>query len=254
MNDRMIHASSGLPAASRRALAALLCAAVLHAAPARALEPIERPDLSPDAQSRPGAPGHFAVLTGETVEPGKNLWSVEAGFPGVSLGWARGGTDRFDAGLKLDLNYAVRSTTDLHSGAQLRIPLRYLFYRNKALSLQATAELGLDLYSGACAVGTVSPICGDSPLAFNVGFGAVGGYQVSPTLRVALAADLPLHINLRPEAYLLSGLLLGGALEVFFAQDWSAGFSVRFGPQVYSVAAASGRLGAVAQVAIGYRK
>jgi hypothetical protein len=234
--------------------AALLCAGLLLPAPARAIEPIERPDLGPDAQSRPGAPGHFAVLTGETVEPGKNLWSLEAGFPGLSIGWARGGTDRFDAGLKLDLYYAVRSTTDLHNGAQLRIPLRYMFYRNKALSLQATAELGVDLYSGACGVGTISPICGDAPLAFNVGFGAVGGYQVSPALRVALAVDLPLHLNLRPDTYLGSGLLLGGALEVFFARDWSAGFAVRFGPQLYSLDHGSSRLGAVAQVSIGYRK
>jgi hypothetical protein len=242
-----------LPAALRRCLA-VLCAGGLLAAPARAIEPIERPDLSPDAQSRPGTPGHFAVLTGETVEAGKNLWSAEAGFPGVTLGWVRGGTDRFDAGLKLDLNYAVRSTTDLRAGAQLRIPLRYLFYRNKALSVQATAELGVDLYSGACAVGTVAPLCGDAPLAFNVGFGAVGGYQVSPTLRVALAAELPVHFNLRPDTYLVSGLLFGPAVEILLAKDWSVGFSARFGPQVQSLEGRSSRLGAVAQVAIGYRK
>ena len=238
------------PAADTVALLALCLLALAPAA--RAIEPIERPSIGPDSQSRDGAAGHFAVLTGETVEQGKNLWSAEAGFPGVSLGWARGASDRFDAGLKLDLNYGVRATTELRPGLQFRLPLRYMFYRRGAYSVQATAEVGADAYTGICSA-TVA-VCSDFPFGLNVGFGAVAGYQVAPALRFALAVDLPLHLNLRPEAYLLSGFLFGGALEAYFAKDWSAGFAVRFGQQLTSVAGGSGRLGAIAQVAVGYRK
>jgi hypothetical protein len=220
-------------------------AAVLVCSPfsARAAQPPATPEVGSGSDVRPGAPGHWSIITGETVATGQNAVSAELGFPGFTFGVAHGVNDRFDVGAKLDFLYGFRNTTLVNDfGMQLRVPLRYMVYRRGQVSVQVHADPGLDFYTTS-----------QASFAINVPFGATVGFQASPELRLAIGADLPFSLNYSPTAYLQTGPLFGGALEYFFERQWSAGFNFRFGPQFFTRSGPGTQLGFVTEVTVGYR-
>ena len=46
-----------------------------------------------------GAPGHWSVVTGETVSPDRDAIAFEVGWPGVSFSHLHGVSDRTDVGI-----------------------------------------------------------------------------------------------------------------------------------------------------------
>ncbi|GAC1346238.1 MAG: hypothetical protein NVSMB23_23530 [Myxococcales bacterium] len=221
-----------------------LAAAALLALPLAARAADENPLY---AVTTPGTPGHWSTITGETAVPGHDFVSAELGFPGFTFGYTHGVNDRFDAGVKLDLLYGFRNTTlSSQFGMQMRVPLRYMIYRRGQIGLQLHIDPGLDFYT--------APRGGSTNYAFNVPVGATLGFQASPELRLALAADLPISLVYSPSPlYLQTGPLFGGAVEYFFERQWSAGLNVRFGPQFFTQSGSGTQLGFLSEVTIGYR-
>ena len=49
---------------------------------------------------------HWSIATGETVSPSRDALSFEMGWPGISIGYLHGLSDRADLGVKFDFLYA----------------------------------------------------------------------------------------------------------------------------------------------------
>ena len=249
-----------LPAA-RRALAcaaaglALVLALPAHAAdkkkdkpaasvpdlPLEALEPAPPPPPLPP----PPPPAHWAVISGETAAPGRDLVSAELGFPGLSLGWARGLSDRADWGVKFDLLYGRYSTTTTQFGMQLRVPLRLAALRKDKVTVLLHLDPGIVTYVG----GSSAP----SQFGASVTPGASIGFQVLPELHLALCADLPLIVQVLHGADFWLGPQLGFGAEYFVDTSLSVGLNLRFGPVFVPTSSGDASLGFVSQVAVGYR-
>jgi hypothetical protein len=245
---------------SRRIFAITAVAATLAALPAQARNPAPI-----DSGTAAGSSGHFSVITGETVATGRDMVSAEAGFPGFTFGWTHGLSDRFDAGVKLDLLYGRRYTTLFSTfGMQLHAPLRYMTYRRGQIGVQVHVDPGLDFYTGANPCAAFGFNCGqNASFALNVPVGVTVGFQVTHELRVAAGADLVMSLAYAGPgtAFLQIGPLFGGAVEYYFEKQWVVGFNLRFGPQFYAggqpLAPLPGgpgtQLGFITEATVGYR-
>src|SRR5256885_11929247 len=85
-------------------LTAFAAAAAETKTPAKPAAPM---GIAPPA---PGAPGHWSVATGETVSPDRDALSFELGWPGLTVGYLHGLSDRADVGVKFGLLYGYEQT------------------------------------------------------------------------------------------------------------------------------------------------
>src|SRR5205823_1865180 len=122
-----------------------------------------------------GAPGHWSVLTGETVSSDRDAIAFEVGWPGVSFSYLHGVTDRTDVGIRFDLLYSYENTTDTAFGVGADVPLRLVVNRSDLVSIALHVDPGLRIYSRN----------GGTDLMTRFPVGGVIGVQASPQLRQA---------------------------------------------------------------------
>lgn len=234
-----------------------LAAAAVAATLALPLSANAAPRRSSSLDSSSSSSDRFSVVTGETVAANHDMLSAELGFPGFTFGYTHGIDDRLDAGVKLDMLYGYRYTTlQSQFGLGLHVPLRYMVSRKGQMSVQVHVDPGFDFYTApSCPTLPFGFTCNSSS-SFGIGLpvGVTVGFQATKELRLALGADLPIHISFTPSpAYLQVGPLFGGAVEYFFERQWSVGFNLRFGPQFYTASNSTAQLGFVTEAVLGYR-
>src|SRR5437879_5182682 len=95
-----------------------------------------------------GPANHWSLAAGETVSQGTDALDFEMGWPGVSVGFLHGLSDRADVGVKFDLLYGVEDTTSTRFGFGLGVPLRIVASRKDKLSVLLHVDPGLRTYAG----------------------------------------------------------------------------------------------------------
>ena len=214
--------------------------------PAVADLPLETPEPPPVLQTVVvPVPAHWSIVSGETASPGHDLLSAEFGFPGLTLGYAHGLSDRADWGVKFDLLYGLYSTTYGQFGMQLRVPLRLAAVRRDKVTVLLHLDPGLVAY----VAGSSAP----SQFGASVTTGIALGFQVLRELRLALCADLPMVVQVLHSADFWLGPQFGFGADYFIDQSLSVGLNLRFGPVFVPTRSGDARLGFVSQVAVGYR-
>src|SRR5262245_13298853 len=140
----------------------------------------------------------WSLYGGETVAPGVDVFGGEIGWPSTSLGWTHGLTDTTDAGVRLDVLYALETTTETHFGLGLRVPVRAIAVRTGAVSLLVRGDPGLKVYPG-----------NGTPWGLAIPVSAVVGIAVRPELRLGLGVDVPITFFFAPSAQVVIGTQFG---------------------------------------------
>lgn len=202
-------------------------------------------DLSLDGPTTsPAGVSHWSIATGETVSPARDALAFDLGWPGISLGYIHGLSDRSDVGLKFDFLYGFEGTTTTSIGFGLGVPLRLVAVRRDKISVMLHIDPGVRTY-----------VTGFDTAAFGIRFpiGALLGVQVTPEFRLAAGVDLPLALGITPgPVQLLIGPAFGAAMEYYVDKDLLVGLNTRFGP-LFSTAGGGGAFAFTTQVVVGYR-
>jgi hypothetical protein len=162
---------------------------------------------------------NWSVFTGETVPRGQRAATVEAGWPGVSLGYKMGLSGASDIGASFDLLYGFESTSSSQFGLGLRFPYRVVFMRNGPISVLGHIDPGMKLYTTSSAIWQIQ-----APV------GAQVGYAVSSVLRVEAGVEVPVALSVTPSANLFVPPLFGLGAEYRFDRELTFGVEGRLGP------------------------
>jgi hypothetical protein len=191
----------------------------------------------------PGAPGHWSVVTGETVSPDRDAIGVELGWPGASFSYLHGTSDRSDLAMKVSLLYEFENKSDSAFGAGFDVPFRLVVSRSGKVSIVLQIEPGLRLYTQN----------GTSDFMTRFPVGGVLGIQATPELRLGAFAGLTMAVNWTHTAFFEIGPQFGIGVEYFVDKNLLVGLNGRFGPQFYSYSNASTDFAFTTQLVVGYR-
>jgi hypothetical protein len=191
----------------------------------------------------PGAPGHWSVVTGETVSPDRDAISFELGWPGASFSFLHGTSDRSDLGIKVDLLYAFENTTDSAFGAGVDVPFRLVVSRSGKVSILLQIDPGVRLYTQN----------GTSDFMTRFPLGGTLGIQVTPEVRLGAFAGLTMAVNWTHTAFFEVGPQFGVGVEYFVDKNLLVGLSGRFGPQFYTYSNSPTDIAFTTQLVVGYR-
>ena len=216
---------------------ALLAASLLSAS--AALADAEALPLPPPQR---GMPGHWSIVTGETVSPERDAIAGEVGWPGFSFSYLHGTSDRSDVGIRFDLLYARENTTDTAFGLGLDVPFRLIVNRSSHVGVGLQFDPGLRIYSSN----------GTTDFMTRFPLGGFVGVQATPELRLAATADLVMAVNWTHTAFFEIGPQFGVAGEYAADRNLLLGLDVKFGPQ-FATSESGARLAFTAQVVVGYR-
>jgi len=190
-----------------------------------------------------GAPGHWSVLTGETVSHDRDAIAFEVGWPGVSFSYLHGVSDRTDVGIRFDLLYSYENTTDTAFGVGADVPLRLVVNRSDLVSIALHVDPGLRIYSRN----------GGTDFMTRFPVGGVIGVQATPELRLAASADLAMAINWTHTAFFEIGPQFGLAGEYAVDRKLMLGLNTKFGPQFITLSGTGSQLAFTVQAVVGYR-
>jgi len=190
-----------------------------------------------------GAPGHWSVVTGETVSADRDAIAFELGWPGISFSYLHGVTDRTDVGIRLDLLYSYENTTDTAFGFGADVPLRLVVNRSDLVSIALHGDPGLRIYSRN----------GGTDFMTRFPVGGVIGVQATPELRLAASADLAMAINWTHTAFFEIGPQFGLAGEYAVDRKLMVGLNTKFGPQFVTLSGTGSQLAFTVQAVVGYR-
>jgi hypothetical protein len=200
-------------------------------------------DPDPSTGTSPGPPGHWSVVTGETVSPDRDAIAFAVGWPGVSFAYLHGTSDRSDLGIKLDLLYGFEGTTTTRFGAGLDVPLRLVVNRSDRVSVAVHVDPGIRIYTQSSQTDFMTP--------FPVG-GTIG-VQATPLVRLGVSADLVMAVNWTHNQFFEISPQFGFAAEYLPDNNVITGLNLKFGPQFYTYTASTTDLAFTAQIVIGYR-
>ena len=190
-----------------------------------------------------GAPGHWSIVTAETVSPDRDAIALEAGWPGVSVSYLHGTSDRSDVGTRFDLLYGYENTTDTAFGLGADVPFRLVVNRSNRVSVALHVDPGVRLYTRNGMTNFMT--------RFPVG-GAIG-VQATPEVRVAASADVTMAFNWTNTTFFEIGPQFGLAAEYASDRNLTLGLNLKFGPQFVTLSNTGAQLAFTAQVVVGYR-
>ncbi|HEY4884522.1 MAG TPA: hypothetical protein VII08_12890 [Myxococcales bacterium] len=190
-----------------------------------------------------GAPGHWSLVTGETVSPDRDAIGFELGWPGISFSYLHGTSDRTDVGARFNLLYGFENTTHTAFGAGVDVPFRLVVNRSNKVSVGLHIDPGLRIYTR------------NSQTDFMTRFpvGGVIGFQATPELRLAASADLSMAVNWTHTAFFEISPQFGLGAEYAVDRNLLVGLNTKFGPQFYTYTASQTDFAFTTQIMIGYR-
>jgi hypothetical protein len=167
----------------------------------------------------------WSSISAQTVGEGKNVISVQAGYPGIMATYLHGMNNTFDLGGKFGFFYGAENGLGVAPGLRAQAVLRWLLSEQGIVKLGIEFEPGIYTYFspffgvfGGAIFGIVTPV------KFTAAF------QVLQNLSLHAGADLPLFINFVPGFAMNIPILIGGGAEYFITENLSLTLRLRFGP------------------------
>nr|WP_242588365.1 hypothetical protein [Corallococcus macrosporus] len=165
----------------------------------------------------------WSLLAADTVGSGRNMFSAQIGFPGLSLGLLHGGSDNVDIGGKFSFNWGREGLVDASdAGIKLQGWLRVMIAQTDKVSLGITFQPGPFVYfpRGNTLFGMALPV------AFVVGI------PVGSALMVNAGIDVPFNVYIGEGIGPVIPILFGGGLEYFVNNNLNVNFNLRLGPSI----------------------
>lgn len=180
--------------------------------------------LAQDEAASYGRGQGWSLLAGDTVGAGRNVFSAQLGWPGISLGLLHGGTSRFDIGGKLTFNYGQEGLVEfVEPGLKLQAWVRLMLARTSQASLALVFQPGPFFYFDD----------GDTDVGLALPVSFVAGIPVGSAIMLNLGLDVPFHVYFGTGGGPVFPLLVGGGLEYFISRDLEVNFNVRMGPSIF---------------------
>jgi hypothetical protein len=167
--------------------------------------------------------GGWSVITGRTVGANQNALDISAGWPGISIGFLHGASDRFDIGGSFTFNYGFEGDpSTIAPGIKPQLLMRLGFLDNGKVNLGMTIAPGPLFYffGGGALVGITIPV------GLNLGI------AVADSLNLAVSFDMPLWVAFAGAAGVGVPILFGGGLEYFIDRSMALTFRLKLGPTV----------------------
>jgi hypothetical protein len=174
----------------------------------------------------------WSLLAGDTVGAGRNAFSAQLGWPGISLGFLHGATSRFDIGGKLTFNYGQEGLVEIiEPGLKLQGWARLMLARTSQASLALVFQPGPFFYFDD----------GDTDVGLALPVSFVAGIPVGSAIMLNLGLDVPFHVYFGTGGGPVFPILVGGGLEYFINRDMEVNFNVRMGPSIFPDSGPRGR-------------
>jgi len=178
--------------------------------------------LTTTASAATGRAGDYSILGAETVAPGNDVLSGQAGWPDTSFMFTHGVRNNFDLGVRLSFIYGVENRTDVNSqfGLGLAVPLRWALAPAGTVKFLFHVDPGLKLY-------TTNP----AAFGFQAPFGLNLEFPATPPLRIGVGADFDLTLGVTGPTVpiFFFGPLIGPWLEYKVDPRVTIGIDTRFG-------------------------
>ncbi|NNC05989.1 hypothetical protein HJC10_24425 [Corallococcus exiguus] len=165
----------------------------------------------------------WSLLAAETVGSGRNVFSAQIGFPGLSLGLLHGGSDTVDIGGKFSFNWGREGLVDASdAGLKLQGWLRVMIARTDKVAFGITFQPGPFVYfpRGNTMFGMALPV------AFVVGI------PVGSALMINAGIDVPFNVYFGEGIGPVIPILFGGGLEYYVNNNLNVNFNLRLGPSI----------------------
>jgi hypothetical protein len=193
-----------------RALA-LLAAGLLASAAAAQPEPIGQT---------------WSAIGPRTLEPGANSVELNAGWPGLSVGYYRGILPGLNLGARLAFVYGVEGMIRyVEPGFKGQLLLKWRFLDLERVSLGLTFEPGLFFHA---------PYFGGTVAGFSLPLGLRLGIVASSALAVSVLVDLPMWVSFGPGSEFNVPVLSGVGVEYFVTSTLALFLHTRIGPTIHA--------------------
>ncbi|RKG79449.1 hypothetical protein D7V88_28680 [Corallococcus terminator] len=166
----------------------------------------------------------WSVLAADTVGQGRNVFTGQIGYPGLTLGLLHGGSDRVDIGGKFSFNWGREGLVDAtDEGLKLQLWLRIMLAKTSNVSFALTFQPGTFVYfpRNNTAFGMVFPV------------GFVVGIPVGSALTLNAGIDIPFNVYIGEGIGPVIPILFGGGLEYFVNNQFNVNFNLRMGPSIF---------------------
>lgn len=185
----------------------------------------------------------WSVVGARTIAPGGNLFTAEAGYPGVAVAYQRGILSGLNLGGRVGFMYGLDGLVrDVVPGLKVQALLKFRFYDSGRISLGVTFEPGFFI-GDSYLQGTRGGL--NLPVGFRLGIAA------SSALAIGIQIELPMWVEFGRFGGFNVPILSGGGAEYFITSNLVLFAKVRVGPIIRT--GRSTEAGFDASVGMGYR-
>ncbi|RKH38785.1 hypothetical protein D7X12_25360 [Corallococcus sicarius] len=171
----------------------------------------------------------WSVLAADSVGAGRNVFTGQIGFPGLTLGLLHGGSDKVDVGGKFTFNWGREGLVDAtDEGLKLQLWLRIMLAKTSNVSFALTFQPGPFVYF-------IDQGRFDDNTAFGMALpiGFVVGIPVGSALMLNAGIDIPFNVYFGEGIGPVIPILFGGGLEYFVTNQFNVNFNLRLGPSIF---------------------
>jgi hypothetical protein len=168
----------------------------------------------------------WSAVGPKTISDGANAIEAAVGWPGLSVGYLRGMTERFSLGARFSFNYGVEGIVryQVTPGLKLQVLAKISLLESGRVSLGVTFEPGplFHFYWTTTLVGFALPV------GFRLGVAA------SSAVQLAILFDLPFWISFGAFASFNVPVLTGVGVEYFIQSNLALFLRLRMGPTIFA--------------------
>jgi hypothetical protein len=168
----------------------------------------------------------WSAVGPKTISGGANAIEAAVGWPGLSVGYLRGMTERFSLGARFSFNYGVEGIVryQVTPGLKLQVLAKISLLESGRVSLGVTFEPGplFHFYWTTTLVGFALPV------GFRLGVAA------SSAVQLAILFDLPFWISFGAFASFNVPVLTGVGVEYFIQSNLALFLRLRMGPTIFA--------------------
>jgi hypothetical protein len=165
----------------------------------------------------------WSLLAADTLGTGRNMFSAQIGFPGLTLGLLHGGSDTVDVGGKFSFNWGREGLVDASDeGLKLQGWLRVMVAQTPKVSFAITFQPGPFVYFAP----------GNTIFGMALPVGFVAGIPVGSALMINAGVDIPFNVYIGEGIGPVIPILFGGGLEYFVTNNFNVNFNLRLGPSI----------------------
>jgi hypothetical protein len=174
----------------------------------------------------------WSLFSGQTIGAGSHLVEAQVGYPGLSVGFLHGLTNRIDVGATFTFNYSVEGDV------QKQLPgIKPQFVLRASLIDQGPFNLGLRFAPGPL---FYFPQDSATLAGFAMPLEVAAGFPVGSAIMLNGTVALPLFVAFGVGGGPVLPILFGVGGEYFIDHSLSVNVNVRMGPTVTAATAING--------------